>query len=67
MSLDLLKAKNRFSAVAQDLESPEGPIPLLIGMDNMDDAPKEQERGKNLVLYRYVFGTGYMVCGNMTG
>ncbi len=44
MSIDLLKAKNRFSAVAQDLVSPEGPIPLLIGMDNMDDTPKEQER-----------------------
>jgi hypothetical protein len=59
MGIDLLKAENTFSAVAQDLESPESPIHLLIGMEHMDDAPREQERGKNLVLYRSILGRLY--------
>jgi hypothetical protein len=33
----------------------------------MEDASREQERGKNLALYKSVFGTRYMVCGNMRG
>jgi hypothetical protein len=36
-------------------------------MDHMEDTPKEKERGKNLVLYMSEFGTGYIVCGNMSG
>jgi hypothetical protein len=51
--------------MARDLESSEGLIHLLVRIDHMDDAPKEQERGKNIVLYRSVFGTGHMVCRNM--
>jgi hypothetical protein len=46
--MDLSKVKSTFSAVFQDLESPDGPIHLLIGMDYMEDAPMEEERGKNL-------------------
>jgi hypothetical protein len=33
-------------------------------MDDINDAPKEQERGKNLILYRSVFGIVFMVCRN---
>jgi hypothetical protein len=35
-------------------------------MDHMEDAPREQEKGKNIVLYKSAFGTCYMVCGNMS-
>jgi hypothetical protein len=42
IGIDLLKAKIMFPAIARDLESLDGL--LLIGMDHMDDAPKEQER-----------------------
>ncbi len=34
-------------------------------MDHMENASREQERGRNLVLYKSAFGTRYMVCGNM--
>jgi hypothetical protein len=50
--------------VPKDQESLDGPIHLLIGMDHVDNALGEQERSKNLVLYRSVFRSGYMVCGN---
>jgi hypothetical protein len=59
-STDLSKAKSNFLAEYRDLESPGRSICLLIGMDHMEDAPREQKRGKNLVLYKSVFGTGYM-------
>jgi hypothetical protein len=59
------RAKKAFLAVAGDLDSSEGSIDLLIGMDHMDDAPREHERGQGLVLYRSVFSTGYIVCVNM--
>ncbi len=59
VDVHLLKAENTFSAVAQDLESPESPIHLLIGREHMDDAPREKERGKNLVLYRSILGRLY--------
>jgi hypothetical protein len=64
---DILKAKKTFLALAGDLESPGGPIDLLIGMDHTDDAPREHERGAGLVLYKFVFGTGYVVCSNING
>ncbi len=64
--MDLSKAKTTFPTVFQDMESPGGLIRLLIGMDHFEDAPREQERGKNLVLYKSAFETGYMVCRNMS-
>ncbi len=63
--MDLSIAKSTFPAVFHDLESPGSPIHLLIGMVHMEDTPKEQERGKNLVLSRSAFITEYIVCGNM--
>ncbi len=57
---ELSKAKSTFLAVYWDLESPGRSICLLIGMDHMEDTSREQKRGKNLVLYKSVFGTGYM-------
>ncbi len=39
---------------------------MLIGTDHMEDAPREQERGKNLILYKSMFGTRYMECWNMS-
>jgi hypothetical protein len=43
-SLNLSKAKALFPAVASTLESPAGPIQLLIGMDHMEEAPRDEER-----------------------
>jgi hypothetical protein len=40
VGIDLSKSKSIFSAVAGDLESPEGPIRLLIKMNHMDDAQR---------------------------
>ncbi len=44
MSINLEKAKNLFPAVAGSMESPEGSIHMLGGMDHMKDATKEQAR-----------------------
>ncbi len=65
-SLDLSKAKALFPAVASTLESPAGPIQLLIGMDHMEEAPREEERAQGVALYSSKFGTGYVTGGNMT-
>jgi hypothetical protein len=67
ISRDISKAKKTFPALAGDLESPGGPIDLLIGMDHTDDAPREHERGAALVLYKFVFGTRNVVCSNING
>jgi hypothetical protein len=56
--IDLSKARNTFSAVAQDLESPGGPIHLLIGTDHIDNAPKEQEREEKPCLAQICFKDG---------
>jgi hypothetical protein len=63
--MDLGKAKALFPAVACKLESPDGPINYLIGMDHMRNAPKEQGREDGIVLYRSEFNTGYMACGDI--
>ncbi len=47
-SLNLGKAKVLFPAVASTLESPAGPIQLLIGMDHMEEAPREEERAQEV-------------------
>ncbi len=41
-SLNLSKAKALFLSAASELESPVGPIQLLIGMDHMEEAPREE-------------------------
>ncbi len=63
--IDLGKAKELFPMVACSLESPEGLIHMLIGMDHMKNASKEQERGDGVVLFQSEFNTGYVACGNM--
>ncbi len=65
VGIDLGKAKKLFPSVACSLESPEGPIHMLIGMDHMKNAPKEQERGGGVMLYKSEFNTGHVACGNM--
>jgi hypothetical protein len=44
------KAESTFPVSERKWESPMGPIHLLVGMDHMKDAPREQERGRDLVL-----------------
>ncbi len=63
--MDLEKAKALFPSFACKLESPGGPIHMLIGMDHMRNAPREQEREEGVVLYQSEFNTGYMACGDM--
>jgi hypothetical protein len=65
-SLNLSKAKALFPSVASTLESPAGPIQLLIGMDHMEEAPREEERAQGVALYSSKFGKGYVTGGNMT-
>ncbi len=66
ISLNISKAKALFPSVASMLESPAGPIQLLIGMDHMEEAPREEDRAQGVALYRSRFGTGYVAGGNMT-
>jgi hypothetical protein len=40
------KTRKLFPAVADSLESPDGPVHMLVGMDHMKDAPRERARGK---------------------
>ncbi len=65
VEIDLSKAKEIFPAVACSLESPDGLIHMLIGMDHMRDIPKEQKREDGIVLYQSEFNTGYVACRNM--
>jgi hypothetical protein len=64
MNLD--KAKALFPSAACKLESPKGPIHMLIGMDYMKDAPRERDRAESVVLYHSEFNTGDVACGNMS-
>jgi hypothetical protein len=66
VSLNLSKAKTLFPSVASNLESPAGRIQLLIGMDHMEEAPKEETRAQGVALYSSRFGTGYVTGGDMT-
>ncbi len=52
--------------MASNLESPAGPIQLLVGMDHMEEAPKEEKRAQGVALYCSKFGTGYVTGGDMT-
>jgi hypothetical protein len=65
VGIDLDKAKRLFPAVANSLESPDGPVHMLVGMDHIKDAPREQARGEGDVLYQSEFSTGHVVCGNI--
>jgi hypothetical protein len=66
VSLNLGKAKALFPSVAESLESPTGSIQLLVGMDHMEEAPKEEARAQGVALYSSRFGTGYVTGGDMT-
>jgi hypothetical protein len=66
ISLNLSKAKTLFPSVASNLESPAGPIQLLVGMDHMEETPKEETRAQGIALYSLKFGTGYITGGDMT-
>jgi hypothetical protein len=63
--MDLEEAKILFPSVACKLELPSGPIHMLIGMDHMKNAPREQGREEGVVLYQSEFNTGYVACGDM--
>jgi hypothetical protein len=63
--MDLGKAKTLFPAVACKLELPNRPIPMVIGMDHMKNAPRKQKREDGVMLYQSEFNTGYMACGDM--
>jgi hypothetical protein len=65
-SLNLSKAKALFLAVASTLESPAGPIQLLVRMDHMEEAQREEKMAQGVALYSSKFGTGYVTGGNMT-
>jgi hypothetical protein len=73
-SLNICKAKALFLSAASKLESPAGPIQLLpagpiqllVGLDHMEEAPREEDRAQGVALYRSRFGTGYVTGGNMT-
>jgi hypothetical protein len=39
---------------------------MLIGMDHVKDAPKEQSRQEGIMLYKSEFGIGYIACSNMS-
>ncbi len=67
MSIDLGKAKSLFPAAAGCLESPDGSVHMLVGMDHMKDAPKEQARKEEVMLYQFELGPGHVACGNMGG
>jgi hypothetical protein len=63
MNLD--KARALFPFAACKLESPLGPVHMLIGMDHMEDAPQERDRAQGVVLYYSKFSTGYIASGDM--
>jgi hypothetical protein len=50
-SLNLSKAKALFPSASSELESPAGPIQLLIGMDHMEEAPGKEGRAQGVALY----------------
>jgi hypothetical protein len=66
VSMNIDKARAMFPSAACKLESPEGPVHMLIGMDHMEDTPQERDRAQGSVLYYSKFSTGYVGCGDMT-
>ncbi len=65
MRINLDKARKLFPAVADSLESPDGPVHMLVSMDHMKDAPREWARWEGVVLYQSEFSTGHVACGDM--
>jgi hypothetical protein len=51
VSMNLDKTRALFPFAACKLESPAGPVHMLIGMDHMEDAPQERDRAQGVVLY----------------
>jgi hypothetical protein len=64
-SMNLDKAKALFPFAACKLESPAGPVHMLIKMDHMEDAPQEEDRAQGVVLYCSKFCTRYTASGDM--
>jgi hypothetical protein len=64
-SMNLDKARALFPFAARKLESPAGPVQMLIRMDRMEDAPQEEDRAQGVVLYCLKFGTRYIAGGDM--
>jgi hypothetical protein len=56
VSLDISRAQSAFPLVAQKLACPGGPIDILVGMDHMDEAPREHRRAPGLALFKSVLG-----------
>ncbi len=51
ISMNLDKARALFPFAAHKLESPAGPVQMLIGMDHVEDAPREEDRAQGVALY----------------
>jgi hypothetical protein len=58
ISMNLDKARALFPFAARELESPAGPVQMLIRMDQMENAPWEEDRAQGVAMYRSEFGTG---------
>jgi hypothetical protein len=67
VSINLEKAKRLFPSVAGSLKSPEGPVHMLVCLNHMRDAPKEQARKEGILLYQCELSTGHVAYGNMGG
>jgi hypothetical protein len=65
VNFNISSAKNTFPLGGKKCESPGGPTDMLLGRDHMDEAPREYKRRPGLILYKFGFITGYVVCGNM--
>jgi hypothetical protein len=57
VGMSLEKADSTFPVAARKLESPEGPIHMLVGVAHMRDAPRGQERGRERWVAAYPFNT----------
>jgi hypothetical protein len=48
-----------------DLDNPDGRVNILIGICDVDLAPKEVQRSDKLILLKSKFGTGFLVGGRI--
>ncbi len=56
VGINLEKAKTLFPVAAGSMDSTECSIHMLVGMEHMKGAPKEQARQEGIVLYRPTLG-----------
>ena len=47
----------------EDIDPPDGPVDLLVGLGRADLLPVQLELVDKLAVYSSMFGTGYMVAG----